>query len=155
MLFCLFKTHSHSDTVDSDMKLILEVLISDPKMLFSQERRGHSLIIYLLRCTQCDVFYVGETKNSLSTRMNGHRSTSLTSSSRSPHQISPFLFNSSWNVLVPLKLTATIINSSIDSFCPQDTAFALASDNFLSIFPTLLSSPYSFLCWPLLRTVTW
>ena len=29
-----------------------------------------------LTCNQCDVFYLGETKNSLSTRMNGHRSSS-------------------------------------------------------------------------------
>jgi len=58
-----------------------------------------------LTCTQCDSFYVGETKNSLSTRMNGHRS-----SSNSPddlplpvaiharsHQLP---FDSCWNIHV-------------------------------------------------------
>ena len=35
-----------------------------------------SKLIYFLTCTQCDSFYVGETKNSLSTRMNGHWSSS-------------------------------------------------------------------------------
>ena len=29
------------------------------------------------RCNQCDSFYVGKTRNSLSIRMNGHRSSSI------------------------------------------------------------------------------
>ena len=33
-------------------------------------------IIYLLTFTQCDALYVSETKNSLSTRMNGHHTSS-------------------------------------------------------------------------------
>jgi hypothetical protein len=35
-----------------------------------------SKFIYLLTCTQCDAFYKDEIKNSLSTRMNGHYSSS-------------------------------------------------------------------------------
>jgi hypothetical protein len=64
-----------------------------------------SNLIYLLTCTQCDSFYVDETKNSLSTKMNGHRS-----STNSPddlllpvaiHTRSHHLpFNSCWNVRV-------------------------------------------------------
>ena len=65
-----------------------------------------------LTCAQCDSFYMGETKNSLSTRMNGHRS-----SSNSPddlplpvpihtrsHQLP---FNSCWNVRVLHNLPPT------------------------------------------------
>ena len=62
-------------------------------------------LFYLLTCTQCDAFYVGKTKTSLSTRMIDNRS-----SSNNPdilplpvaihtksHQL---LFNSCWNVHV-------------------------------------------------------
>ena len=51
---------------------------------------------YLLTWTQYDVFYVGETKNSLSTRMNGQfllqQSWQFIPSGRNPHLTSPTLF---------------------------------------------------------------
>ena len=51
-----------------------------------------SNLIYLLTCTQCDSFYVGETRNGLSARMNGQQSRRLAPSSGNPHQISPSPF---------------------------------------------------------------
>ena len=94
---------------------------------------------YLI-CTQCDSFYVGETK------MNDHQSSSnlplpVAIHTRS-HQLS---FDSCWNVRVlqnlPLILITsptTILNLPINSFCPLDTALVLTSDNSLLNFPPSL-----------------
>ena len=60
-------------------------ILSKPKSLAS------SNLIYHRTCTQCDVFYARETRNSLSARMNGHQS-----STKSPDNLpfwSPFTPN--------------------------------------------------------------
>ena len=103
-------------------------------------------------CTQCDSFYVGETINSLSTRMNGHRSSSnrpddlplpVAIHTRSHH----LPFNSCWNVRVlhnlPPTLTkslAAILNLHTNSFYLLDSVLALISDNFPPSIP--LATPW-------------
>ena len=79
-----------------------------------------SNLIYLLTCTQCNAFYIGETRNSLSTWMNIHQFSAKntdTPSSSSSYQISLITFNSCWNVyvlrtyhLTTFKLLVTILN---------------------------------------------
>jgi hypothetical protein len=86
-------------------------------------------------------FYVGESKNSLSTRMNGHQSSSnnpynlplLVAIHTKSHQLP---FNPCWNVHVlynvPLALItspAAILNVPINSFCILDTLLVLISDD--------------------------
>ena len=76
-----------------------------------------------------------------------------------------FSFNSCWNACVLHKLlpntnhiTCPVLNFSINSFCPPDTALLLTTDNFHSIFPPsfpLLPSSCSFPWWLLLKIVTW
>ena len=107
-----------------------------------------SNLIYLLTCTQCDSFYVGEMKNSVSTRMNGHRSSSwqFTPFGRHPYQISPTPFE-----FLLERMCApgpAPLNLPTNSSCPLDTALALTSDNLhlnfpltLHLFPLAVSHP--------------
>ena len=88
--------------------------------------------IYLLTRTQCDSFYMGKTKNSLSTRMNGHRSFS-NSPDDLPFQLqsTPDLTNSLlipvgmyvYSITYPLILitsSVTTLNPPINTFCPLE-----------------------------------
>ena len=60
-----------------------------------------SNLIYLLICTHCDAFYVRETKNSLSTTMNGHQSFNNLPLLVAVYTKSYLItFNSCWNVCV-------------------------------------------------------
>ena len=65
-------------------------------------------LIYQLQCTECNAFYVGETRHSLSDHMNGHRFTTTVSNPDVPvaihtqsHQI---FFQECWSVSVMHKL---------------------------------------------------
>ena len=65
-------------------------------------------LIYQLQCTECNAFYIGETRHSLSDCMNGHRFTTMVSNPDLPvaihtqsHQIS---FQECWSVSVIHKL---------------------------------------------------
>ena len=106
-----------------------------------------------LTCTQCEDFYMGETKNSLSIRMNGQRSSSnnpnnlplpVTLHTKS-HQLP---FNSCWNVCVLQNLPKTIhiiLNLPINSFCSQDTALVISLNHLHSSLLPVLSPGGSYL----------
>ena len=126
-----------------------------------------SNFIYFFSFTQCDAFYVGETKNSLSTRMNGHWF-SFNKSNNLPlpvttHQISPTPFNLFWNLLHNLRLTlikspTIILNLPINSLYPPDIALVSTSDNSLPLF-ALLPPPHPLSCflpwWLFFKTLMW
>ena len=112
-----------------------------------------SNLIYHLTCIQCDSFYVGETKNSLSTRMSGHRSSSINPNNlpllvaihNKSHQLP---FNSCWNVRVlhnlppnTIAISTTILNLPINLLCSLDTALVLTSFNFHLFSLHLCTSP--------------
>ena len=65
-------------------------------------------LIYQLKCSECNAFYIGETRRSLSDHMNGHRFTTTVSNQDLPvvihtqsHQIP---FQECWSVSVIHKL---------------------------------------------------
>ena len=76
-------------------------------------------LIYHLKCTECNVFYIGETRRSLSDRMNGHWFTTMASNPDLPvaihtqsHQVP---FQKCWSVSVIHKLP----DSTPDHICRQ------------------------------------
>ena len=76
-------------------------------------------LIYQLQCNVCNAFYIGETRRSLSDRMNGHRFTTTVSNSDLPvaihthsHQIP---FQDCWSVSIIHKLP----DSTPDDICCQ------------------------------------
>ena len=69
-------------------------------------------LIYQLQCTECNAFYIGETRRSISHHMNGHRFTTTVSNPDLPvaihtqfHQIP---FQECWSVSVIHKLPARL-----------------------------------------------
>ena len=90
-------------------------------------------LIYLLQCTECNAFYIGETHHSLSDRMNGHQFTTMVSSPDLPvaihtqsHQIP---FQECWSVRVIHKLP--------DHICIQfETAYHLVLQSWPPPFST-------------------
>jgi hypothetical protein len=75
-----------------------------------------SNLIFILTCILCDAFYIGESSSILSTRMNGHQSSTKKGNRLSLpvaiHTKSPQLpFNSCWNVPVLQNLPRTLIKS--------------------------------------------
>ena len=131
-----------------------------------------SNLIYLLTCIQYDSFYVGETENSLSTRMNGHRS-SLNNPDNLPllvaiqtksHQLH---FNSCWNVHVLRNLPPNTNHITCHHheltyqfvLSSRHTVLVLNSDDFHSILspspPFLPSSCLAPLWWNFSETFTW
>jgi hypothetical protein len=112
-------------------------------------------LICLLNCTQCDAFYVGGTKNSLSTKINVHwfsinkpKNLPLPVITHiRPHQLP---FNMCWNVIVlhnlppnPNQITAAILKLLINSFYLPDIALVSTADESIPLFPlpSLLSVP--------------
>ena len=83
-------------------------------------------LIYQLQCTECNAFYIGETRCSPSDCMNGHQFTTMISNTNLPvaihtqsHQIP---FQECWSVSVIHKLPA----STLDHICRQfETAYQL------------------------------
>ena len=104
-------------------------------------------LIFILTYTQCDAFYVGETKNSLSSRMNGHCSISynpenLLLSVTSTANLTNSLLIPDWMYTyfityppILIMSPATILNLPVNSLCPLDTALVLISGNLFYIFP--------------------
>ena len=110
----------------------LQVYVSETFVsIFSHTHTTHAdcksmNLIYQLKCSECNAFYIGETRNSLSNRMNGHRFTTTVSNPDLPvaihtksHQIP---FQKCWSVSVIHKLP----DSTPDHICHQfETAYQL------------------------------
>ena len=74
-------------------------------------------LIYQLQCTECNFFYIGETRHSLSDCMNGHHFTTTVSNPDLPVAITP-------NPTRSLSRNAGLLVSYTNSQTPPLTAFA-------------------------------